>query len=71
MKEADIDPLTLGDLLRYLGLWMSMPPSSIQSRWALTSIDLNSVVDILVSTEKYMPPSHPWMLIREEQFWTI
>ena len=32
-------------------------PSSIQSRWKLKSIYPNSVVDLSISTEQYLPPS--------------
>ena len=38
--------------------------SSIQSRWTLIAIDLNSAVDILVSTEQHLPPTlSPFQII--------
>ena len=42
MKEADITPLTLVDLLRYLGLWLLMPNCSGWKRemfWRVTPFD--------------------------------
>ena len=42
MKEADIVPLALGDLLRYLGLWILMPACSGWKRddfWNVTPFD--------------------------------
>ena len=38
--------------------WQSKnSPYSIQSRWELKAMELNSVVDLHMSTEKYLPPS--------------
>ena len=42
MKEAYIAPLTLGDLLRYLGLWILMSTCSGWKRdyfWSVTPFD--------------------------------
>ena len=42
MKEADIAPLALGDLLRYLGLWILMSTYSVCKRdyaWSVTPFD--------------------------------
>ena len=42
MKEADISPLTYGDLLRYLGLWILMYTCSGWKReyfWSFTPFD--------------------------------
>ena len=47
------------------------PPSSIQTRWTLKATDINSIVYIHMSTEQYLPPSYPWMLMGEERFSTI
>ena len=38
MKEADIDPLTYGDLLRYLGLWILMSTCSLWKREDFCSV---------------------------------
>ena len=41
-KEADIDPLTYGDLLHYLGLWVFMSTCSVWKRedfWSVTPLD--------------------------------
>ena len=47
------------------------PPSSIQSRWKLKSIDLNIVVDIHMLMEQYLPPSYLCTFMGESWFSTI
>ena len=47
------------------------PPSSIQSRWTLKSIDLNIVVDLHISADKYLTPSWTWTIMGEERLSTI
>ena len=46
-------------------------PSSIHSRRTSKYIDLNSVVDLHMSKEKYPPPTYPWTLVGEAQLSTI
>ena len=41
------------------------PFSYMHIRWILKSINLNSVVDLHMSMEQYLPPPYPWTLIEK------
>ena len=61
MKESNISPFTLGDLLRYLGLWLLMSTWSGWKRddfWSVTPL-----VRVLVLSPH---PSSPWNVSRIE-----